>query len=118
MNKTLPHTRRRTSIILSTPGEVESSIGNYNEVVHHAAFLAGMGEPLLSSQICANLEIGYQIHLQLNLPISMYPIIQRGNNRQEKHCYLQNCVSQILAQLKVFTADYFLYQDPAKNGIL
>ena len=66
------------------------------------------------------LRWGYQIILQSNLPLSVHPIIQSGYNRQEKHGYLndkQFTISKI-AQLQVFTADYFLYPNPAKNGAL
>ena len=42
------------------------------------------------------LRWGYQIILQSNPPLSVHPIIHSGYNRQEKHCYLKDCVSQML----------------------
>ena len=69
--------------------------------------------------------MGLSILLQSNLPMSVFPIIQSGYNRQEKHGYLKDCVSLTLQKCVVyplkdcttpgFYSRLFLVPKPGKN---
>ena len=87
-----------------------------------------MGESLLSSQSCADLQLcrwGYRIPLQSNPPLSVYPIMQSGYDRQEKHGFLQDCVVQMLQKDAIyhlkdcttpgFSSRLFLVPKPGKK---
>ena len=69
--------------------------------------------------------MGLSILLQSNSPMSVFPIIQSGYNRQEKHGYLKDCVSLTLQKCVVyplkdctapgFYSRLFLVPKPGKN---
>ena len=71
------------------------------------------------------LRWGYRIPLQSNPPLSVYPIMQSGYDRQEKHGFLQDCVVQMLQKDAIyhlkdcttpgFSSRLFLVPKPGKK---
>ena len=74
------------------------------------------------------LRFGYQIIPHSNPPKSVLPTIHSGYSKPQKHCFLTDCVSEMLKKgaiypLKVCTAPgfcsrLFLVPKPRKNGVL
>ena len=93
--------KNQASTLLSLPEEVEVSV-----VAHHGGRLQYFWQVwenlYCHPRVVQILRWGYRFLLQSNPPMSVYPTIQSGYNRQEKHGYLQDCVLQMLQKDAIY----------------
>ena len=103
-----PHlpSKNRTSALLNLPEEVVVSVGDCSVVTHHGGHLQHFWQVwenlYCHPRVVQILRLGYRILLQSNPPLSVYPIIQSGYDRQEKHDFLQDCVVQMLQKDAIY----------------
>ena len=108
---------------------MEASVGDYSVVTHHGGRLQHFWQVwenlYCHPRVVQILRWGYRIPLQSNPPLSVYPIMQSGYDRQEKHGFLQDCVVQMLQKDAIyhlkdcttpgFSSRLFLVPKPGKK---